>query len=113
MNRLIEAYEGDLKKIKEDGDQFNQNQSKINDLSNSIKSDKLKLEELDQDLRKAQKYELIEDDLLGIGFLNPSDKERELLALRKLVLAKAKFLLKMRDLVTLFSAYGCPKKNQS
>ena len=101
INTYIEIYEKEITELNDRWEEKQKKPSKVKELEDLIQHDKREMEKLEESLKNAQKYPLEEDDLLGLGFLNPSDEERELKKLTKLVKESAKFLLKLRKLKAL------------
>lgn len=101
LNTYIEIYEKEVTELNDRWEEKQKKSGEIKELEDLILHDKKEVEKLEKSLKNAQKYSIEEDDLLGIGFLNPSDEERELKQLIKLVKESAKFLLKLRKLKSL------------
>jgi len=98
LSTYIEIFEKKITELNERWEETHKKPSEIKDLEDLILHDKNEVEKLEKSLKKAQNYALEEDDLLGISFLNPSDEERELKTLTKLVKKSAKYLSKLRKL---------------
>lgn len=94
----IEIYEKEIKELNDKWEGKQEKPTEAKNLEELIRFDKKEMEKLEQSLKNAQTPALEEDDLLGIGFINPSDLECELKELTKLVKKSADLLEKLRKL---------------